>query len=116
MNVCQVVPWNSWPSGDERPIAIIPFEIGALQSRFGLVFQTGVDDFGPYHMAAVQLRRGEQAWLTKYDHDAHPGVTVRVDSRSEVEPALTSILKVFGLNPGLLLWAAESTQPEYASA
>ena len=85
MNIRQVSPWKHWPSGDSRPIAVLPFDIAALVERFGLTVQEGVDDLDRHQLAAIELGDGQQAWLTRYEGDPSPGTVVLVDADAEIE-------------------------------
>ena len=43
MAVHQAKPWDHWPSGDSRPIAVLPLELAELSDRFGLAYLHVVD-------------------------------------------------------------------------
>ncbi len=103
MRIHQVAPWNEWPSGDSKPIAVLPGEPAELSARFGLLFDRRVDDLGPYRLAAVDLHNGTQAWISRHDDDPNPGSVVFVDASLDVKRALTRLAKLFGLSPQQLL-------------
>jgi hypothetical protein len=48
MRVQQVSPWKQWPSGDSRPIAVLPFGLADLSARYGLEYEEGIDDLDRY--------------------------------------------------------------------
>jgi hypothetical protein len=102
----QVTPWTRWPSGDSRPIAVLPFELAELSDRYGLKFQEGVDDLGRYCVAAIELARGLQAWISKHNDDSNPGTVVYVDANADVAKALPRLIKVLGITREALLWTA----------
>ena len=106
MSVRQVSPWTHWPSGDSRPIAVLPFDIPDLVERFGLAFQEGVDDLDHYQFAAIELGDGQQAWLTRYEGDPDPGIVVLVDSGSDVEHAQLLLAEALGMTRDAFPWAA----------
>ena len=106
MTVHQVQPWEFWPSGDSRPIAVLPFDIPDLSGRYGLTFQEGIDDLDSYHLAAIALANDEQAWLFRHDGDPNPGTVVHVDAASDTWAALSLLLDALNLDRGELLWEA----------
>jgi hypothetical protein len=106
MAVHQVIPWAHWPSGDSRPIVVLPFEVKELASRYGLKFQEAIDDLGPYRLAAIELTKGAQAWISKHDSDPNPGTVVYVDAGADIEKAQLRLIKALGITRHALLWAA----------
>jgi hypothetical protein len=106
MRVQQVSPWEQWPSGDSRPIAVLPFSLADLSARYGLEYEEGVDDLDRYYLAAVELGNGEQAWIYKHESDPNPGTVVHVDAKSDVEKAQAMLADVFGLKREDFSWAA----------
>jgi hypothetical protein len=106
VNVRQVQPRAEWPSGDSRPIAVLPYDLPELSARYGLEYQEGIDDLDRYRLAAIELTDGEQAWLHKHDSDPNPGTVVYVDAASDVWEAQSLLLAALGLDRGALLWAA----------
>ena len=111
MNVHQVQPWAQWPSGDSRPIAVLPDDLPELAARYGLTYQEGIDDLGHYRLAAIALADGEQAWLFKHDGDPNPGTVVLADAASEVWTTQSRLLDALGLKREALLWAAAVPAP-----
>jgi hypothetical protein len=111
MNVRRVTPWKHWPSGDSRPIARIALEPVELSKRYGLKYDKGVDDLDRYQLAAVELASGEQAWLSKYDHDGHAGTVVYVDAGSDVEDAQALLMDAFGIDRDAFVWLAPVPSP-----
>jgi len=108
MRVQQVSPWKQWPSGDSRPIAVLPFGLADLSARYGLEYEEGIDDQDRYYLAAVELANGEQAWIYKHESDPNPGTVVHVDAKSDVEEALAMLTDVFDLKREDLSWAARA--------
>ena len=106
VNIHQVQPWKQWPSGDSQPIAVVPFDLSELTKRYGLKYQEGIDDLDRYHVAAIVLANGEQAWLYRHENDRNPGTVVHVDAASDVEKAQSLLLDALGLDREALLWAA----------
>jgi hypothetical protein len=106
MTIHQVEPWAQWPSGDSRPIAVLPYSLPELTERYGLEYQEGVDDLDRYRLAAIALANGEQAWLYKHDNDRNPGTVVHVDAAADVEETQSLLLDALSLHREALLWAA----------
>ena len=106
MKLHQVSPQMHWPSGDSRPLAVLPFTIADLSSRYGLTFDAGIDDLGRYHFAAIELGEGQQAWLTKYEGDANPGTVVLIDSDADVDDAQSLLGRALGVKRDAFLWMA----------
>lgn len=106
MGVRQVAPWSQWPSGDSRPLAILPYDLTELTARYGLRYQEGSDDLDRYRLAAIALTNGEQAWISKHDNDPNPGTVVYVDAESDVADAQSLLLDALSLDREELLWAA----------
>lgn len=106
MTIHQVKPQKHWPSGDSRPIAVLPFAIADLADRYGLTFEDGVDDLDRYRLAAIELGNGQQAWLTKYEGDPGPGTVALVDSDFDVDDAQSLLGKALGLKRDAFLWLA----------
>ena len=106
MKIHQVKPQKHWPSGDSRPIAVLPFGIATLADRYGLTFEEEIDDLDHYRLAAIQLSNGQQAWLTRYEGDPGPGTVVHVDSDADVEVVQSLLGKALGLNRSAFLWLA----------
>lgn len=108
MTVRQVSPWKRWPSGDSRPIAVLPFGLADLSARYGLEYEQGIDDLDRYCLAAVELANGEQAWLYKHESDPNPGTVVYVDATFDVAEAQAMLTDAFGLSREDLAWAASA--------
>ncbi len=106
MKVRQVNPHKHWPSGDSRPIAVLPFDVADLSARYGLTFEEGIDDLDRFRRAAIELDNDQQAWLTKYEGDRSPGIVVLVDSGNDVEEAQSLLGKALGLKRDAFLWLA----------
>jgi len=106
MAVRQVTPWKQWPSGDSRPIAVLPFGLTDLAARYGLEYEEGIDDLDRYYLAAVELANGEQAWIYKHESDPNPGTVVHVDAKSDVAEAQAMLTDVFSLKREDFLRAA----------
>ncbi|MDQ3779341.1 MAG: hypothetical protein M3354_02160 [Chloroflexota bacterium] len=106
MNIHQVKPWEHWPSGDSRPIAVLPYDLSQLSKRYGLDFQEGIDDLDRYCLAAIELANADQAWIYKHHSDPNPGTVVHVDAASDVAKAQSLLLDALGLDREELLWAA----------
>jgi hypothetical protein len=109
MSVRQVTPLPQWPSGDSRPIAIVPFEPAELSRRYQLEFEQGIDDLDRYLLAAVELTNGEQAWLLKYNNDPNPGTVIHVDAAANVEDAQALLLDALQIERDTLLWEAPAS-------
>ena len=116
MAVNQLIPWARWPSGDSRPIVVLPFEVNELASQYGLTFREAIDDLGPYHLAAIELTKGSQAWISKHDSDPNPGTVVYVDARADLTKAQSRLIKALGITRHALLWAASPDSGFRASA
>lgn len=110
MGVRQVPP-KPWPSGDSRPIAVLPFELPELTARYGLDYEDGVDDLDRFGLAAIELADGQQAWLYKHDGDPNPGIVVRVDARADPDEAKRLLLDALGLDCQDLWWAGPEPVP-----
>lgn len=106
MNIRQVKPHEHWPSGDSRPIAVLPFDIPTLVERFGLTFREGLDDLDRYQLAAIALGDGQQAWLIRYEGDPSPGTVALVDRGADVEDAQSLLAEALGLTRDAFLWTA----------
>lgn len=106
MNIRQVTPGKHWPSGDSRPIAVLPFDVPALVERFGLTFHEDGDDLDRYQFAAIELGDGQQAWLIRYEGDPGSGTVALVDSGAAVEDAQSLLAQSLGLNRDAFLWTA----------
>jgi hypothetical protein len=106
VRIYQVKPQKHWPSGDSRPIAVLPFDVPALADRYGLTFQEGIDDLDRFRLAAIELGNGQQAWLTRYEGDPSPGTVVLVDSDADVAEAQSLLAKALGLKRDAFLWIA----------
>lgn len=106
MAVRQVRPWEQWPSGDSRPVAVLPQSLAELSQTHGITFEDDTDDLDRYRMAAIALANGQQAWLVKYDNDANPGTVAQVDARADVEEAIALLVSALGIERGDLLWLA----------
>ena len=116
MELRQIRPREYWPSGDSRPMAVLPFEPADMTERFGLRYQPGIDDLDHYVMAAIELANGEQAWVSKYDHDLNPGTMVYVDAGASIEEAQILVAEAFGLEREELLWLAPVTSHDPVSS
>jgi hypothetical protein len=105
----QVHPWARWPSGDSRPLSVLPFDLPELTARYGLAFQEEIDDLGPYRFAAIALDDGQQAWLSRHGGDPNPGTVVLVDATADIEHTLALLLDVLNLERDSLLWTAPAS-------
>lgn len=106
MSVRQVTPWTTWPSGDSRPIAVLPYDLHELSRRFGLTYEEGTDDLDRYHMAAIELSSGAQAWIYKHDNDPNPGTMVHVDTAADIEAAISALADALGIDRSQFQWTA----------
>jgi hypothetical protein len=106
MNFCQVRPWEHWPSGNSRPIAVLPYDVAELSELYGLTFEEGADDLDRYRLAAIELGNGQQACLTRYEGDPSPGTVVLVDSDADVADAQSLLAKALDLKRDAFLWLA----------
>jgi hypothetical protein len=106
MSVRQVTPWKQWPSGDSRPIVVLPYSLTELTERYGLRYEEGIDDLDRYQLAAIDLAEYGQAWIYKHDSDPNPGTVVYVDAATEIGEAESMIMGILGLRPEQLLWLA----------
>lgn len=106
MNIHQAKPWKHWPSGDSRPIAVLPFDVAELSDQYGLTFQEGIDDLDRFRLAAIELGNGQQAWLTRHEGDPSPGTVVLVDSAFDIEEAQSLLGKALDLKRVAFLWMA----------
>ena len=104
MGVRHVTPWGLWPSGDSRPIAVLPFDAPELTRGYGLVWQEGIDDLGRFLIAAIELAGGVQAWLIRHDTDPNPGTVVQVDAAADVAEAQSRLADAMKLDLRDLLW------------
>jgi hypothetical protein len=109
MGVHQVTPRKTWPSGDSRPIAVLPYEPPELSQLYGLSFKDGIDDLDRYKLAAIELPNGGQAWIYKHQSDPNPGTVVHVDAASDIEDALSGIAEALGIERSQFLWTAPLT-------
>lgn len=108
MPVQQVAPWDVWPSGDGQPIAVLPFDRPERTERYRLAWHEGTDDLGHYHLAAIELAKGIQAWLVSHDTDPNPGTVVYADAAADVVEAQSLLMRALGLAFQDLLWAASA--------
>lgn len=112
----QISPKTSWPTGDVKPIAILPSHPRALSLRHRLVFESRIDDLGVYQVAAIELADGQEARLVKYADDEEPGTLVFVDSAADVPATLALIARALGTRTNDLLWTPDSVQLDFVSA
>ena len=106
MNVRQVAPWEQWPSGDSRPIVVLPYDLPELNRRYGLEYEEGIDDLDRYWLAAIELANGQQAWVYKHHSDPNPGTVVYVDAGADVDEAQSLLVDALGIERTQLLWTA----------
>lgn len=116
MGVQEVEPQKLWPSGDSRPIAVLPFDLAQLAARYGIAFREGTDDLDQFRFVAIELANGEQAWISKHDGDPNPGVVVYVDAESDIGDAQRMLLEALSLKREELLWAAPQPAISQAAA
>lgn len=106
MRVRQVTPWKTWPSGDSRPIAVLPYDLPELSRRYGLTYEEGIDDLDRYKMAAIELAGGAQAWISKHERDPNPGAVIYVDTAADVDEALSLLADALGIDRDQFSWTA----------
>jgi len=111
MGIRQVIPWERWPSGDSRPIAVLPYELPELSDRYGLEYEEGIDDLDRYRLAAIELGAVGQAWVVKHEGDQNRGTVVYVDAAADIDEAQSLLVGALGIERGQLVWAAPTSIP-----
>lgn len=110
MIVRQTEPTKRWPSGDDRPIALLDVAPKTLEDRLGLRFEFGTDEqLGDYQLAAVDVDPSEEYWLIHYVDDPTGGLQVHADA--EADPSrLDALLDALGLPRSIVLWAPRGSE------
>ena len=116
MPVRQVPPHQHFPSGDSRPLVVLTGEPRQLAARYGLSFEEGEDDFDAFHLAAIALADGSQAWLLKYRGDPNPGTVVYVDVAADFAHAKALLDQALELADEDILWVSPFVVAPAASA
>ncbi len=116
MPVRQVPPHRHFPSGDSRPLVVLAGEPRELAARYGLSFEEGADDFDAFHLVAVALADGSQAWLLKYRGDPNPGTVVYVDTGADFARAKALLAQALELADEDILWVSPFAVVSTASA
>jgi hypothetical protein len=100
----QVQPYEYWPGGDSKHLAVIARSPENLTDEFRLVFQTDVDDLDTFRIAAIRLSSGEQVWLEQHSGDPSNHVLVLVDITANGQQIIEELIHELGLAADHLFW------------
>jgi hypothetical protein len=101
--------WSGrWPSGGDKPVALLAAEPDELVQRYGLRFTEGVDDLDEFREAALRLRSGRPVLLVRYRHQPGPGTTVSIDQADHPAQAIRELRDAFRLDEREFVWTADS--------
>ena len=103
-----LAPGGLWPSGDYRDVAVLPIVDADVARVFGAEMNHGIEvGLGPWRAVGFRLSAGAVAELIYYPSSPGPsGYALRLDRDASVQPALSEVLFLFGLQRDSLLWIA----------
>lgn len=96
-----------WPSGGDRPIAILRAGLDEMERRFGLTFSLGRDDLDEFREAALVLASGRPVQLMRYRHSPGTGTTISVDRNDSADEARRELLETFGRDGEAFSWVSD---------
>jgi len=109
------VTGGRWPSGIDKPIAVLRAEPAELSKRYGLRFTAGSDDFDEFQEAALKLRSGRPVLLYRYSRSPSPGTTVTIDDGDRAREALKEFAAAFRLEQRAITWVSDEVSGEEAA-
>ncbi len=105
--ILRVAPGTSWPSGNYRDVAVLPLDDVAVSQLFGELLEGTEPGLGDWLAIGFQLPDGGYVELIRYKASPPPfGYSVRLDASDSIEPSLTAVLALTGLEKSLLPWVA----------
>lgn len=100
----QVTPHDVFPAGNSWVAGVLKLSPGDLSDKFGIVFEQGVGDLGPYKLAALEDRAVGQIWLFRYDSAPYQGTEVLVDEAVLRDDALFAVWSQLGVDVRGFAW------------
>ena len=94
-----------WPSGQNRPIAVLSLEPAEISARYGIRFTVERDDLDLADVAIVELSSGRHLSLIRYRNNPSPGTEVAADFGDDRTDARQELLQAFRLDKSMLTWS-----------
>ena len=96
-----------WPTGIDKPIAVLRAEPDELSERYGLRFHAGSDDLDRFQEAALRLGSGRPVLLYRYERSPSAGTTVTVDQGDHAREALDELCAALHLRRRGITWVSD---------
>lgn len=96
-----------WPSGIDKPIAVLRADPETLAKTYDLKFTRGKDELDEFAQAAIKLKSGRPVLFTRYRRSPEPGTTVSIDDGDHANDALEELAIALGLRPRAVAWVSE---------
>jgi len=93
-----------WPSGGDKPAAMLRESVPDLERRLGVAFSRGRDDLDAFDELPLRLESGRLALLQRYDGIESKQPTVYIDSDDDFAAALKELRDALGLGPDPFEW------------
>lgn len=103
----QVTTKERWPSGADKPIAVLRAEPEELAKRYGLQFHAGSDDLDRFQEVALRLASGRPVLLYRYERSPSAGTTVVVDHGDHAREALDELVAALDLRERGIVWISD---------
>ena len=96
-----------WPSGIDKPIAVLRAEPDELAARYGLEFHAGSDELDRFREAALRLGSGRSVLLYRYERSPGIGTTVSIDGGDRAFEAFDEIAVALGVRKREFVWISD---------
>lgn len=93
----------TWPSGRDKPIAVIKASPSELES-LGIVFVGGRDDLDTFKQAGLRLPSGRLILLQRYQHEPKDGTAAYADYEDNTAEAQAELASALGLPADAFSW------------
>lgn len=102
----EVVSEGQWPSGEEKPLAVLRESVAGLERRLGARFLPGEDDLGEFRQLGLRLGSGRLVLMSRHREEPGEGVSAYVDGADRSQEALAEFKSALGLDTEDFVWVA----------
>ena len=99
-----------WPSGQNRPIAVLNLEPAEISARYGIRFTVDRDDLDFADVATVELGSGRHLIFVRYRNHPSPGTEVGADLEDDWIEARQELLQALRLDRSAVTWMADESR------
>ncbi|HEU0052971.1 MAG TPA: hypothetical protein VFQ39_07325 [Longimicrobium sp.] len=103
----ETVSHGRWPSGSDKPIAVLRGGPEELEHAYGLRFTPGKDDLDAFRAAGIRLASGRPVLLLRYQNSRESGTTLSIDREDDATAAFHDFKRAFEIPDGEFSWKSD---------